>query len=267
MNERLVTYNNVRRILIRFIEQRLPEKYRNKADFIADQLMIDGEERRESSQSSITRAKMYLDWLVQQKKGPQIQEQCNLQRSFLDAKQSLLHEKIDAFLKTQLHLTKTVSDDSFDPSVHRAMIIDYIKQCLTVMILQKTIFQREIEISAELSTNVKEFMRTLLKQLQVKDPEKMMFVAQTMKVLNDGQINVNEIKKLNYQQMNHGLSQFQTRLESRQGELDHVAKSVKELQEFVKQNQQEFQPEPEEPKLQDNESSSSRRMTQAKRKE
>ena len=203
---------------------------------------------------------------ISTKKGARIQEQCNLQRSFLDAKQSLVHEKIDVFLGTQRHLIKTVTNDSVDPTIYRAMLIDYIKQCLAVMILQKTIFQREVEISADLEINVKEYMRTLLQQFQSKDPEKMMFVAQTMKVLNEGQININDIKKMNYQQLNKGLMQFQSKLESRQGELDHVAKSVKELQEFVKQYHHEFQPETEKEKPQESSASSTRRMAQAKRK-
>jgi hypothetical protein len=264
MNDRLMIYKSVRLILIRFIEKRLPVSQLEKAESIADQLMIDGEERRDSSQASIKRAKMYLDWLAQQMKKAKVQEQCNFQRSFLDSKQTMLHDNIDEFLKVQVHLTKTVMNEAYEPSVHRAMLIDYIKQCLSIMILQKTIFQREIEISAELTNNVKEVMRGLLKKMQTKDPEKMMTVAQTMKVLNDGQLDVKDIKNLNYQQMNKGLAQFQSRLETRQGDFENVAQAVKDLQEFVKKNQEEFQEQPEElPEKQGQ--SSSNRMAHAKR--
>ncbi|MBZ0254634.1 hypothetical protein K8I31_01140 [bacterium] len=265
MNERLEIYNNVRRILIRFIEKRLPEDKFDKADGIADQLMIDGEERRDSAQSSINRSKMNLDWLAKNQKIAKVQEQCKLQRSFLDKNQGHLHEKIDVFLGSQRHLIKTVTNVDIDPSVYRAMIIDYIKQCLNVMLLQKSIFQREVEISSEFALNVKEYMRTLLKQFQEKDPEKLMFVAQTMKVLNDGQISVEEIKKLNYQQLNKGLIQFQSRLEERQCECDHVAQAVKQLQDFIKKNQEEFQTQSDEETKLKEEPSSSSRMAKAKR--
>lgn len=265
MNDRLEVFNNVRRILVRFIKKRLPEDKLDKADGIADQLMIDGEERRDSTQASIKRSKMNLTWLAQNQRNAKVQEQCNLQRSFLDGKQSQLHEKIDVFLGAQRHLIKTVTNIDIDPSVYRAMIIDYIKQCLNVMLLQKAIFQRETEISCEFTQNVKEFMRTLLKQLQEKDPEKMIFIAQTMKVLNDGQLSVDEIKKLNYQQLNKGLTQFQSRLEGRQCECDHVAQAVKQLQDFIKKNQEEFQPQSIEDIAPVQGPNSSRRMTQAKR--
>lgn len=265
MNERLEIYNNVRRILIRFIEKRLPEDKLDKADGIANQLMIDGEERRESTQASIRRSKMNLNWLAQNQKVAKVQERCNLQRSALDKQQSQLHEKVDVYLSAQRHLIKTVTSIDIDPSVYRAMIIDYIKQCLNLMLLQKAIFQREIEISCEFTLNVKEFMRTILKQFQEKDPDKMMFVAQTMKVLNDGQISVEEIKKLNYQQLNKGLTQFQSRLEERQSECDHVVHAVKQLQDFIKKNQEEFQTQSDEETKLTEELSSSRRMAKANR--
>ncbi len=267
MNKRLEIYNSVKRLLSRFVEQRLPVQQKHKSDDIAAQLIIDGEERRDSGQSSINRAKMNLNWLEQNIRNTKSQEHCKFQRSFLDGKQSVLHEKIDVFLGSQKHLINTVSTDTVDPSIYRALIIDYIKQCLTIMLLQKTIFQREVEISEELAVNVKEFMRTMLKQFQNKDPEKMMAIAQTMKVLNEGQINLNELKSLNYQQMNQGLAQFQSKLENRQGELNHVAQAVKEVQEFVKQNQKEFDENPEESVIEQPEPSSTSRMAQAKRVE
>lgn len=240
MLNRLQIYQHIQRALVRFIEKRLPETQQEKAPIVADMVMIKSDERLENCLDSIRRSMSYLEWMVDYASGSNVNQQCSLHRSFLTKQQQLIIDKIETLKHTEHLVYKAAEKEKFDPQMNRALFVQYIQDSLNVMQVNKKITQKEVEIAEELAAGVKESMRTVLRQFQVKDPEKLMLVAKTMKVLNDGQINIDDIKRLKQIQLNKSLEMFDSKLQERREHLTQANEVIKQLKEFIKKLQEEM---------------------------
>ncbi|MBI1387692.1 MAG: hypothetical protein GC154_04525 [bacterium] len=227
------------RLISRFFESRLPSQQWAKIDLIVEQITIPNEERKQTCDASLERARHYLACLGDYQSASTLDTERHY--TYLISKQEIFIERLGEFASIRMQLSNILLSQGGLQTEQHGLIRKFIDASLAMMVILNHIIQREVEIGETLAMKIQEYLRKFIRKISPDDPQQVILIAKTMKVLQSGKLSAENIRRLNYVTLQKSLEKYQEKLEHRHQVLEALSRIIQAIQESTQHNDSSHQ--------------------------